>query len=200
LSKLIPQLIRTFATQGLGASEQFVWRIKSEPVYSELGSPVTPAVEPIDTVVWGIYGTSTMDDKFDQSQSGGRMSPGKEIVHLRPDISLYHGQRTLLAGDEFFRYANLELDIIVAGAQTKAYIATEASNIVMVMTYDNVTQLLTNTDYTYDPISGTVVFSISIPATAVIACSYYHDKYIIEDVNNYGKVYIEVMLNKISRT
>jgi len=199
MNKVMPQLIRAFSSEGLGAAEKFVWRIIGEPTQSELGSPSVSG-ETVDTIVEGIFGTSTIDDSYIQTQTSGLMSSGKKIVHLRPDISLYHGQRTLLAGDLFYRYAEDTLSIIVEGAETKAYIRPEAIEIVMTMTYDNVTRLLTDSDYTYDAVAGTVAFIVSIPVNAAIACSYYYDKYIIEDVNNYGKVYIEVILNKISET
>ena len=199
MTKIMPQLIRTFASRGLGASERFVWRIVKEPTYSDLGSPIDAGAT-IDTLIWGITGTSTIDDSFDQTQGGGRMSPGKKIIHLRHDIARHYGQRSLLAGDMILRYEETTLDIIVAGAQKEAHIRPEADSITMVMTYDNVTQVLTDSDYTYDPIAGTIAFLVSIPDSAAIACSYCYDKYYIEDVNNYGKVYIEVILNKVSRT
>lgn len=200
MSRIMPQLIRTFATTGLGASDRFVWRIVPEPEYSYVGSPIEGSDEPIDTIVWGIYGTGTMDDQYDQTQSGGEMSPGTEIVHIRPDISMYHGQRSILAGDLFFRYGEHTLEVLSSGMEQYGLIPQEATNIGMTLTYDGATQILQDTDYTYDPLTGKITFVLSIPVTGVIVISYCYHKYIIEDVNNYGKVYIEVVLKKISRT
>lgn len=201
MGKIMPQLIRAFQTPGLGAAQKFVWRIVKEPTYSDLGSPID-AGETVDTIIDGIIGTSSMDDRFGQTQDMGRMSPGKKIIHVRPDISRYHGQRSLLAGDLIFLYADDSLEVIDSEGQNIAHIRPEAININMTMTYDNVTRILADSDYTYDAISGTITFdsSLEIPANAAIAITYYYDKYIIEDVNNYGSVYIEVVLNKISGT
>ena len=55
-------------------------------------------------------------------------------------------------------------------------------------------------DYTYDPITGKLVFSYAIPSDATVTVSYWYDRYIIEDVNSYGNSYIELICNKISRT
>ena len=201
MGKIMPQLIRSFQTEALGAAHKFVWRVVKEPTYSPLGSPSTSS-ETVDTIINAIIGTSSMDDRFGQTQDMGRLSPGRKVLHVRPDISLYHGQRTLLAGDEVFFYADYRLEVFVSGIEYKAHIKPEATNIAMVMTYDNVTYTLQDTDYTYVPVSGTITFapSLSIPVNAAIAITYYYDRYYIEDVNNYGKVYIEVIINKVSRT
>lgn len=191
---LLKQSARAFHT--IGCAVYIIWRQIGEPVYSELDSP-TNLGETIDTKLLAIIGTSTDDDQFDMTETVGRKSSGTKIFHIKPDCSLAREERILLAGDEFYRYADEELLLI---QDDHSFIKPEAINItITIHSPGTVRRLTETTEYTYDAISGKVTFITPIEEDAGILASYYYDKYVVEKVNNYGRTYIEVLATKISR-
>jgi len=103
--------------------------------------------------------------------------------------------RAFTAGDEVFRYGSTTFKY-----DDTIYIPAAAQNIEIIVSYNNVRDILLGSDFTYDTISGLVTITKVIPDNSVIACSYWYDKYYIEDINNYGRAYVELILNKVSKT
>ena len=204
------QITRAFGT--IGCAESYLWRIATSDVtFSPIGSPTSYGTN-IDTVIDAVL-VSNGDDTFDQNNQVLR-SYGKYTIHVSPDTKseikdvngdlLGYG-RGPLAGDEIYHYKTDETLTPTTESPPRAFIKTEAVSLAITMQYrsggKDIVQLLTvTTDYSYEADTGAISFTITIPSGAVIVASYWYDRYYVEEVTNYGSTFIELVLNKVSKT
>lgn len=190
----IPLSIMNKAFLTMGCADWFVWRIMGEPTRSELGNP-TEVAPSVDVRFLANLVVDEVDDEYRVSRRTSRTSPGTITLHVDPKVPRENTSRVFLAGDEVYRYANSQWMLSDA-----IYLHPEAVNIQAIATYSNTVYMLIDTDYTYNTATGLVTIDIVLPNDTVIDISYYYDKYYIEEINNYGRVYVELMLNKVSKT
>ena len=203
------QISRAFRT--IGCANDYLWRVLGDATYSEIGSPTSHATS-IDTIIEAVLVTDG-DDTYSQDRSS-RRSYGAFSLHVGPDTrsEITDGSGTLLgygrkplAGDEIYMGGADAPLLVTDEATPSAYIESDAVITTITMQYLDtgvlVTRILASPgDYTYSIDTGTIAFHIAIPSGATVTASYWYDKYYIEEVMNYGETYIELALNKVSKS